>query len=228
MTQISKRTGPVRPQGPDIAHLVREIQAGRSRDEHFQQLFVRYYPSAVHFFANRGLPKNDAEDLAQDVLVGVYKGMGRFRLDASFDTWHLTILANVWKNHLRSRSTLEGRAEKVRLDGGNEPAEGERFGMPELRDLAEDPLEQILADERTRLLHEAIDQLPPKMRQCMMLRIGQGLRYREIAEVMGIRVSSVKTHLGTAYERLKPLLEEHFDVFAFEEGAKDREGTRDE
>ncbi len=200
---------------PDVGSLILAIQSGRSQGEHFQQLFRRYFPSAVHFFVNRGLARNDAEDLAQDVLFRVYKNVGSFRHEASFDTWIFQILTNVWKNALRSRSTLEGSSEKVPLDEVAEQRGEQPRAAVELHDPGENPLERLMSHERTRLLLEAVDQLPSRMRQCMLLRIGQGLKYREIAEVMGVGVSSVKTHLGTAHQRLKPLLDKHFDCFVF-------------
>lgn len=195
-------------------HLVREIQAGQSRDEHFQQLFRRYLPSIVHFFVNRGCHRQDAEDLAQDVLLSVYRNMGTFRFKASFDTWLYRIMINTWKNALRRRDTLEGKAERVPLDRVVERfdsgASGRRVDRP---DSAQDSLRQVLANERTQLLLAALTQLPPKMRQCVELRLGQGLKYREIADLLEVSITTVKTHLRAARDRLRPLLEEHPDVF---------------
>ncbi len=76
-------------------------------------------------------------------------------------------------------------------------------------------LDQVLDGERSRLLAQALDELPPKMRECMLLRVGQGLKYREIAALMQVSIATVKTQLSTAHKRLKPLLEKHLDVFEF-------------
>ena len=212
--QMDTRSDTAEEPGAHVAYLVREIQAGRSRDEHFQQLFRLYYPSAVHFFLRRGFAAQDAEDLAQDVLLGVYKGLEKFRHEASFDSWLFQILSNVWKNALRSRATLEGKAEKVQVEMTGERGEPEQYQeVAVLQEISEDPLGRVLAGERARLLREAIDQLPARMRQCMLLRIGQGLKYHEIAAIMGVGIASVKTHLGTAHKRLKPLLDKNLDVF---------------
>ena len=196
--------------------LVQEIQAGRAPDQNFRRLFRLYFPSSVKFFINRGSSRHDAEDLAQEVLLSVYKSVLKFRLDASFDTWIFRILVNVWKNDLRRRSSLEGRAQKVSLDRPSAaPIDKALAPPPELKDMSGSPLQRVLADERTKLLLEAVDRLPLRMRQCVLLRVGQGLKYREIAEVMGLGVSSVKTHLGSAHERLRPLLEKHFGASVF-------------
>ncbi len=198
----------------DIAHLVKEIQAGRSPENNFQRIFARYCAPVTHFFANRGFSMQEAEDLAQESFVRVYNNIGTFRLEASFDTWLFTIAGSIWKNALRSRSALKRQAEEVSLDkivGPEEDSRSDRDAEPEAG--SEDPLEQVLAAERTQLLRRAIEALPPKMRECVVLRVGRGLKYREIADMMKISIATVKSQLHEAKQRMKPRLEKHFDVF---------------
>ncbi len=203
---------------PDVEHLMREIQAGRSKEEHFQELFLHYLPSVVHFFRNRGV--SDAEDLAQEVLFSVYRNVKKFRFEASFDTWMFQIAANVWKNALRSQDALKRRAEEVSLEEEIERSEAGGSDV-EPPDPARDPLEQAMAEERTAVLHDGLDQLPPKMRQCTFLYL-QGLSYREIGELTGVSITTVKAHLKAARERLQPILKEHFDVADFEVGRESK------
>ncbi len=203
---------------PDGEHLVREIQAGRSKEEHFQELFLHYLPSVVHFFRNRGL--SDAEDLAQEVLFSVYRSVERFRFEASIDTWMFQIAANVWKNALRSREALKRGAEEVSLEETIERSEADGLHV-EPPDPGRGPLEQAMAEEQTVLLNEALDQLPPKMRQCTFLYL-QELSYREIGELMGVSATTVKAHLKAARERLQPILAEHFDVADFKAGRESK------
>jgi len=193
----------------DVEQLVREIQAGRSPEENFERLFDRYCSPVTHFFVNRGFSDQEAEDLAQDSLLRVYRNIGRFRFEASFDTWLFQIAGNVWKNALRSQATRKRQADRISLDQVLDPEERE----PEPEDPSDGPLEQALADERTRLLHAALDTLPPKMRACMLLRLGQGMKYHEIAAVMRVTIATVKSQLSAAQKRLRPLLEKHSDVF---------------
>lgn len=194
---------------PEVEQWVRAIRTGRSKDRAFRDLFHHYLPSVVYFFVSRGFSREDAEDLAQDVLLSVYRNVGGFRAESSFDTWLYRILTNVWKNAVRSRNTLKGLAERTSWDEVVDQGRADRL---EPADAAESPLEKVMDEERRQLLMGAVEQLPPKMRQCVLLRAFQGLRYREIAELMGISATTVKTQLQTASQRLKPLLEEHVDV----------------
>ncbi len=199
----------------DVTQLVQEIQAGRSPEYHFQRIFERYCAPVTHFFANRGFSAQEAEDLAQDAFIRVYRNIGAFRLEASFETWLFRIAGNVWKNALRSRSALKRVADTVPLDEIVKPGEDRRSDREhEPEEVSEDPLDQVLAAERMRLLRQAIEELPPKMRECVLLRVTRGLKYREIADMMKTSISSVKSQLHAAKQRLKPLLE-HFDVFEF-------------
>jgi len=200
---------------PNVDSLVREIRAGQSSNGPFEQLFRYYLPSVIRFFRTRGVSKPEAEDLAQTVFLSVYRNVGGFRFESSFDTWLFRIVSNTWKNALRRQGTLEGRTQKVPVDELREEGRANPTReVVEPSDPQDDPCEHLLADERNKLLDEAIHQLPPKMRQCVLFRMG-GLRYSEIADVMGISETTVKTHLQNARQRLKPLLEEHFDVVDF-------------
>jgi RNA polymerase sigma-70 factor (ECF subfamily) len=190
---------------PDVEHLVLEIQAGHSKEEHFQVLFRHYFPSVTHYFLNRGI--SNAEDLAQEVLFSVYRNVEKFRLKASFNTWVFQIATNVWKNALRSQDALKRRAEEISLE--------ESVPDVEPPDPVCSPLEQAMAEERTTLLHAALDELPPKMRQCTLAYL-RGLSYREIGELLGVSVTTVKTHLKSTRKRLQPILEEYFDGADFE------------
>ena len=199
----------------EVARLVRQCRSGRASEESFHRLFKLFYPVLIHFFVNRGIASQTAEDLAQDALFRVYKNMKGFRFESSFETWLFQIARNTWKNTLRDDLALKRQADEISLDAP--PPAAADGGLPaaalETVDPSDSPLEHVLADERTRLLDEALERLPAKMRQCMLLRVGQGLKYNEIAAVLKISLATVKTQLAEARKRLKPLLERYADVF---------------
>src|SRR6185295_123541 len=64
------------------------------------------------------------------------------------------------------------------------------------------PLAGLLADEQVGRLRQALQDLPPQMRRCVLLRIDQNLKYREIAGVMQISIDTVKSQLSQARDRL--------------------------
>ncbi len=198
--------------------------SGRGRDEEsFRRLFNHYYRPLLVFFTRRGLSAEESQDLTQETFLRVYRGMARFRGDSSFEGWLFQIAANVWRNHLRHRSATKRSGMETPLEEIRRPEErgashqGE--SLAEERDRAVDlalateekqPIEDVLSMERTRLLREALEELPPKMRRCVEHRLAQGLKYREIAAVMGTSIQTVKAQLSRARVRLREKLAGHF------------------
>ncbi len=177
--------------------------------EDFEHLFERYYRPVNYFFANRGFSNDECRDLTQETFLGVYKGIRRFRRDASVETWLFTIAGNIWRNALRSRSAEKRDAQEISLAGlideGGQIAGDQASGSEALG-----PLNDALAEERVRCLREAMAELPAQMRRCILLRVDQDMKYREIAAVMQISVDTVKSQLFQARERLKEKLAKLF------------------
>lgn len=176
-------------------------------EEELKALFDRYYPSVFHFFQNRGVPREDARDLTQETFLRVYRGIGRFRRDASFQTWLFQIATNLWCNDVRRRTAGKREGREVSLEAmaetGRQVAAGRRdTGGEELAH----PLDGMLAEERRRTLREALMELPPQMRRCVLLRLDRDLKYREIASLMQISVDTVKSQLSQARGRLQEKL----------------------
>jgi RNA polymerase sigma factor (sigma-70 family) len=188
-------------------------------EESFRDLFTRYQHPVFSFFARRGLSVDESRDLTQETFMRVFRSIDSFRGEASFQTWLFSIATNLWRNELRHRMAEKRAAAEIPLEDATRAekaaAEAESAEGAEAEDPAEDlalvsrppkELDDILAQERTTLLRQALDELPPQMRKCVMLRIGQDLKYREIASVMQISIDTVKSQLGQAKVRLRARL----------------------
>ncbi len=119
--------------------------------------------------------------------IGIWKRAATFRTctDGCFK----------WRgNYLRDERKSARRQRTVPLDGAMEREA--RFADP-----GGSPEHCALGEERTRRLRAAIEKLPPQQRECMLLR-SSGLRYREIAEILGINTSSVGPLVQRAVARL--------------------------
>ncbi len=173
---------------------------------HFEQLFERYSRPVSYFFARRGFSRDECLDLTQETFLGVCRGIKRFRGGTNFEKWLYTIAINVWRNEIRYRLTEKRSADEVSLDA--------LLDTPrEIKDSTQgDPLEAVLAGERHDLLHEAIRELPNQMRQCLILRIDQQLKYEEIAIVMRISINTVKSQLFQAREKLRARFAESEEI----------------
>jgi RNA polymerase sigma-70 factor (ECF subfamily) len=175
---------------------------GNPPETEFDRLIERYYRPVSYFFSNRGFSIEESRDLAQETFLGVYKGLDRFRGDASVETWLFKIAANIWRNAIRSRSAEKRDGLEISADAAEETGLAGESGF--------DPLDGALSDERVRLLREAIEVLPAQMRRCLLLRVDHDMKYREIAAVLQISIQTVKSQLFQAKERLKERLAAHF------------------
>ncbi len=195
-----------------VAETVTRIQRGEAVERHFELLFREYEPAIRRKLRCRGWHGADLDDLVQDVMLRVYRGLGTFRLDASFDTWILLIMRNAASNAARDRNTAKARATRASLDSLLED-DGER-GPAMTEPAAEDdgPMDAALVSELKARLAAALEQLPDRMRQCLLFRY-QGYKYREIAEAQGVTVTTVKKQVSQGHKRLRPILGRFADLF---------------
>ena len=192
---------------PSVERLIRELQVGHNREENCESLFKRYYPPLKTFFHRRGVPEQDCHDLIQETLIKAFQGLARIQDAAKFNTWLYSIAANVWKNALR------GQATKMR-DAAEVPLEQDLVKASE-----PNPEQRALTEERARLEHQAlrqaVEELAPQMRRCLLLRLDRQLKYREIAEVLGIEINTVKSLIHEAKKRLRKNLGDRFPELGY-------------
>ncbi len=138
----------------------------------------------------------EAEDLAQETFVRVWRALGRFRGESTFRTWLYRVALNVIHTHLarkaRWRSVWGWWPEAAPEAPPAEPQAG-LAGLD--TDLA-----------RRDLIDRALASLPTDLRVAVTLRDVEGLEYREIAEALGIPVGTVMSRIFRGRARLKPLL----------------------
>jgi RNA polymerase sigma-70 factor (ECF subfamily) len=175
--------------------------AARGSREAFDELVRRYQGPVVNLAraltgGGRGQAGNeDAEDLAQEVFVRAWRGLGGFRGDSTFRTWLHRVAINVIQSH-------RGRASRLRRLFQAAPAPTD--------DEMDDPIESA-ADpddmEQGLLLREAIDKalavLPEELRLAVTLRDVQGLDYRAISDLTGAPIGTVESRIFRARQRLK-------------------------
>jgi len=174
-----------------------------SHDE-FRRRFQRWFGPVYYFFLNRGIPCEEARDLTQETFLRVYQSMSGFRGEASFETWMFQIATNLWRNHVRGKHAEKRAAQEVSLEAAAE--EGHQLPLDRPlpgRTPQAGPLDGVLAGEQRDVLRKALADLPPKMRRCLLLRIDQDLKYREIAELLRVSIETVKSQLSQARDRLE-------------------------
>jgi RNA polymerase sigma-70 factor (ECF subfamily) len=161
--------------------------------EAFAEL-VRRYQRPVTALAYRYLgDEAEAEDLAQEVFLRVYRSRSRYEPRAKFSTWLYRIVVNASLNAIRAR-----RSRPRAAPGGVADGDG-RFGVPDVPD--EDtpaPTEHLESEELAARVKEAVDALPENQRLAILMNKYEDLSYAEIAEAMNLSVMAVKSLLTRA------------------------------
>lgn len=162
------------------------------------------YRMAMHLARN----PEDASDLVQETYLKAFKAEGRFELrDHGVRPWLFKILHNNFYTRVKKQKREPALGDEVlqEVSGG---VPGEVDAPPPAWDLAHLDWEQV--DDR---LKHAIDKLPDHYREVLLLWAVEGLKYREIAEVLGVALGTVMSRLyrarGILTENLAGLAEEH-------------------
>jgi RNA polymerase sigma-70 factor, ECF subfamily len=190
------------PTDPDAALMLRVKRGDRAA---FTELVEKYKQPVMNFIFRTLRDEAEAEDLAQNVFLQVYKSRSRYQRTAKFSTWLFTIARNLCLNELRRRSRHP--AESL------EESHAEHEDQP--RQQYEDkkiilPADSLLHGELAKKIEEALDELPENQRTAILLCRQDELSYEEIAEVLDCSLSATKSliHRGreTLKEKLKPYL----------------------
>lgn len=144
----------------------------------------------------------DAQDLAQEVFLKVYRSLAGYRGDAAFTTWLHRLTLNLAFDWLRARKR---RPLTVPLEP---PADPEERPHVEVSSGEEGPEEQALRQDRHRELHKAIQNMPPDYREVILLHHFHHLSYQQIAERLDAPVRTIETRLYRARLLLKKALTE--------------------
>lgn len=165
------------------------VRCGRGQTPALEEL-MRRYQGAAHRYAWRIFRNHHtAEDVTQELFVKLFRNAARYDPRGHFKTYFYRVLSNLCFDVLRKRRRRK-KINSVQLDPL--AAEG-----TELEPLATDvdPDRPIQAQEARDAVHEALAGLPIQVRKALELREFEGLRYREIAEVMDISLNEVKVLL---------------------------------
>ncbi|MHB9048167.1 MAG: RNA polymerase sigma factor [Pirellulales bacterium] len=190
---------------PDVRLMlaVREDSA-----EAFEELMLRYQARLVTVLEHMVGGHEQAEDLAQDVFLRVYRSRKSYVPGAKFSTWLFTIANNVASNAWR----VATRRREVPLDA----RESGPFGANPLDSLAvaasgQMPSRQFDKAEMCEVVRRALDVLSERQRMAVLLNKFEDMSYADIAESMGMSPQAVKSLLSRARIRLREALEPYLE-----------------
>jgi RNA polymerase sigma-70 factor (ECF subfamily) len=163
---------------------------------------VRRYERELYGYLRRYTGDDSlAEDVFQNTFLQVHLKCGQYEAGRPVRPWLYTIATHQAIDAMRRN----GRHQTLRLD---EPTSGQENGeMVELLDLVEcrtaDPVESVSAKERRERIRATVEALPDLLRQVLILAYYQGMKYREIADMLEIPVGTVKSRLHAALVKLQ-------------------------
>lgn len=192
----------------ELKLVIAECQAVNEPDEEFRPIFECYYGRVLGFFRSKNLRPEDCEELTQEVFLIVSRKIKLFGHRSSFTTW----LWAVMNHHLIDHFRKQRRTNQVRHalpEDFNEEHEQLARDIVDLS-LKSNPHERAVDHEFEQIFREAINSLPPKMRNCMLLRL-QGYTYEEIARLTEIDRGTVSKHLYDARTKIKDYLKRRFE-----------------
>jgi RNA polymerase sigma-70 factor (ECF subfamily) len=165
--------------------------------EAFQALYDRHkrrvYSLCLRMTANTA----EAEDLAQEAFLQLYRKIATFRGESAFSTWLHRLSVNVVLMHLRKKSLPVVSLEETTQGGSEEDTPKKDFGADDV----------ALAGSIDRLqLQRAVDSLPPGYRTIFVLHDIEGYEHNEIAGIVGCSIGNSKSQLHKARMKLRDLL----------------------
>lgn len=174
---------------PSDKELITRWQRGDERAA--AELVARHAQALARFAASFG-EREDIDDLVQETFVRAFQSLDGFRGDSSFRTWLFTIERRLM---LDRRRALKRRPVGVEVHEDDAATEY-------------DALDTLVAGETGKRVQQAMERLSPTQREVFALRVGEGLSYREIADVVGTTEGAARVHYHNAMRAVKEFLDD--------------------
>ena len=162
----------------------------------FEEVYGRFARMVFNLAYRMSGQRDEAEDLTQEIFLRIHRHLGRFNGRSTLKTW----VYRVTLNHCRSK--LGRRRYPIQPLAEENDGEGVR-----LVDDRRDPEDLALARDAERRISRALRQVKPIFREAVVLRDLQGLSYDEIAEILKVRIGTVRSRIARGRDRLRVVLE---------------------
>ncbi|MBN1766481.1 MAG: sigma-70 family RNA polymerase sigma factor [Sedimentisphaerales bacterium] len=176
----------------------------------FGELVRRHGDSLMGYLMRLCKDRHQAEDMFQESFSRAYQKAGLFKGRSSFKTWLYTIATNIVTDFYRKQG---GRPQTVSLNQTQKTCDGKNctealMPLTVHTNKTENPMETASLTEQKAQVQQALGQLPERQRTTVVLAYYQGLSYKEVAQVMGCSLGTVKTQMFRALRTLATLLPE--------------------
>lgn len=160
----------------------------------FDALVRRYKDQLLNFVFRFVGNRTDAEDIVQETFLRVYKNKHYYKEIAKFSTWVYTIAGNLAKTELRRR-----KRHKI-FSVSNFVNEEKDYDIPDTEISPDRKVDETIKED---YIQKAIEKLPPKFREVIILRDIQGFAYEEISQILNIPLGTVKSRVNRGRLKLQ-------------------------
>ena len=178
------------------------VEYGKGAEWAFELLVEKYQRPLINFFYRALRERSQAEDLAQEVFLGLFRAGRRYKPEAKFSTFLFKIASNMLASEIRKRVRRPQTVPLV-IDTGDE---GDGMETRQIEDTAAPVTDQVETDMLGEAIRDAVAELPRGQRTVFLLRMYQGLSYEEIAQAIRCPVGTVKSRMSRAERALRPKL----------------------
>lgn len=185
---------------PDV-RLMLQVRNGSAAA--FEELVQRYQSRLLTVLEHLVNNREQAEDLAQEVFLRVFRARERYEPGAKFSTWLFTIANNVASNSLRSKSRRKEVGVPERSTSDSSPMQLDQLALAASGQMPTRALDKAEAAEVVRM---ALESLNPRQRMALLLSKFEGMSYQDIADSMEMTVQATKSLLSRARESLRVIL----------------------
>ncbi len=190
---------------PDIRLMLRVRDDDAQAFADLVELYQHRLVTVMHHLVGSN---EEAEDLAQEVFLRVYRGREKYHPKAKFSTWLFTIANNLALNVLRTRQRRPTIPLNLRDSGPLGPRPAEQL----VHDRGDQPPDRVQKKELTAVVQQALDTLNERQRIAVVLNKFEDMNYADIAEVMGLTTKAVKSLLSRARDNLRIALQAYIQM----------------
>jgi len=183
-----------------VDSLIRAAQRGDQ--DAFEELVRAYDQSVLRHAMNLLRSPDEARDVYQEVFLKVFRNLHTFRFDCSFHTWLYRIVTNVCLDHLRKRGVR--KEEPAVVETGDGPLD--RLENLEEESALANPERSLRNRQLQDRIEEGLQELTPRERMVFELRHYEGLRLRNIGEILGTTEDAAKNCLFRATQKMRVAL----------------------
>ena len=165
----------------------------------FEELVRRYERKITSVAYRLCGNREEGEDLAQETFIKAWRAIGGYRGQASFNTWIMAILTNLWRDRLRKKRVAEESLEDT-VDSG------EGAMQKQWKDDAPGPEAMSENQETREVLGRMMQTLRQEYKEALILRDVQGFSYEEVAVITGSSLGTVKSRINRGRTQLKEMI----------------------